>query len=168
MFLFRQRLICVGYESLHQHGNNQRDNTYPVITPGEPVPVPYPVPADVDTNDIFAAFFAKVQDKITLADDSSIFVSIEYLITQNRLKWIIPTIQNRRSTTIIHNTSIIESVKPGNKYFVGIGLGRSITSFGLAPSIALLTKKDHLYSFSYDGLTKMCISVHIGKLEKDN
>lgn len=127
---------------------------YPVITPGKPYPVPYPVPADVDTALILADFFSKVQDKIILADDSSVFVSIEYLVTQNRLKWIKPFIQNRRATTIINNTTIIESVKPRNKIFAGVGVWRSLTSFGLAPSLALLTKKDHLYSFSYDLINK--------------
>jgi hypothetical protein len=120
--------------------------------PGDPYPKPYPVvaivyhdsivydtvPQKVDTALILKDYFAKIYGHDTIADDSSVFVAVNYMVTQNRLKWLKPAIQNRKPTTIIQNTSIIEKYEPRLKLFAGVGVGRSLTSFGLAASISVV------------------------------
>jgi hypothetical protein len=115
---------------------------------------PQPVPAGIDSASVATAYFSKVYGYTVMVDDSSMYVGFKYLIEQNRLKWVIPNVQNRKPTAIIHNTTLIESVKKRNKYFAGVAVGRSFKSFGLAPSVAILTKKDHLYSVHYDVINK--------------
>lgn len=127
----------------------------PVVIPSKPDSiVPQPIPANIDSAAVAMAFYSKVFGNAILVDDTSMYAGFNYLIEQNRLQWFIPKVANRRPTAIIHNTSIIESVKPRNKFFAGVGIGRSMNEFGLAPSVALLTKKDHLYSVSYDLINK--------------
>jgi hypothetical protein len=135
-----------------------------VYIPGDPYPVSYPVYVpvrydsivydtslrEVDSFAIVKDYLAEVYGHAVLIDDSSAFLKINYMVCENRLKYVIPIFQNKRATTIIHNTTVIESVKPKTKIFAGVGVGRSLTSFALAPSLALLSKKDHLYTMSYD------------------
>lgn len=123
----------------------------PAVIPPKPDSIiPQPIPADIDSAAIAKIFFSKVYGYAVLVDDSSMYAGFKYMIEQNRLMWFIPEVANRKATTIIHNTSIIESVKPKLKVFAGIGVGRSFNSFGLAPSVALLTERDHLYAIHYD------------------
>jgi hypothetical protein len=125
-----------------------------VIIPKPDSIIPQPIPTNIDSAAIAKIYFSKVYGYAVLVDDSSMYAGFKYMIEQNRLQWFIPEVANRRATAIIHNTTVIESVKPKNKYFAGIGVGRSFNSFGLAPSVALLTKRDHLYSIHYDILNK--------------
>ena len=112
------------------------------------------VPANIDSAAVARAYYAQTYGYTVMVDNSTLYVGFDWMVEQNTLQYTIPKIANRKPTAIIHNTSIIESVKPRNKYFAGIGVGRSLNSFALAPSLALLIKKDHLYSFSYDLLNK--------------
>lgn len=139
-----------------------------IIIPGDSVPVPYPVVKirdqwhiiydtiirEVDTAAILADYFAHRYGIDTLANDTNTFVSIRWYVHQNRLINVWPYIMNRKPSTIIYQTTIQEIEKPKNRYFAGIGLGRSPDEFGLTGSVALLNKKNNLYSLSYDVLHK--------------
>lgn len=139
------------------------------IIQGDSIPVPYPVhhydtidsivyrdiPAKVDTAAILADYFAQnFYLKRELVNDSDLLVRFDALVTENRLQFIRPYVQLKRRTIINHYTTVIEAEKPRNKYYAGLGLGRSLTSFGLAPSVALLNRKGNLYSIHYDVLHK--------------
>ena len=133
---------------------------------GDSIPYPYPIITTVkvdsiihdttfrkvDTALILADYFAKVYGNQILADDSSVFVSVQYMVTQNRLAWMLPSIANRKPTAIIQNTTVINQPVLRTKFFAGIGVGRSPTEFGLTANALLLTKNDHAYSLSYDFL----------------
>jgi hypothetical protein len=133
--------------------------------PGDPYPVPYPVvkierhdsiiykdvPADIDSASVAKAYYAEVYGKNrVIADDTSVFVSIDWMVTQNSLKTVKPYIQNRRAKTVINNTYVTNPPEDQkNKYYIGIGTGGNLNQFDIAPAIALVTKKDHLYTFEY-------------------
>lgn len=133
---------------------------------GDTVAVPYPVivpkyitkvvhdtiPIDVDTAAILADYFAKVYGTDTLANDSSVFVSVDWMVMMNQLMWIRPHIMNRRATVVYQ--TVMQMDKPRNRYFAGLGVGRSPNEFGLAPSVALLTKRQNLYTLNYDVLNQ--------------
>jgi len=137
--------------------------------PGDTVLKPYPV-VEIDTNYITiydstiiiqqVDTTAILRDYFThrysynnvLVDDSNTFVSIDWHVNRNRLISVKPYVINRKPTAYI--TTIQEVEKKRNRYFAGIGIGRSPSSFGLAPSVALLTKREHLYSIHYDVLNK--------------
>jgi hypothetical protein len=127
----------------------------PAVIPPKPDSViPQPIPADIDSAAIAKILFSKVYGYAVLVDDSSMYAGFKYMIEQNRLMWFIPEVANRKATTIIHNTSIIESVKPRNKYFAGIGVGGNQTKFGLALSFAMLTKRDNLHALDFDVINR--------------
>ncbi len=111
----------------------------------------------IDTNAILADYYARKQGRWILVDDTSLFVAINFEVYKNRLQWVVPETQNRRPVLVqINETYNLyqEVIKARNKYFGGIGIGRSPESFGLAPSLALLNRKNNLYSLSYDVLNK--------------
>jgi len=122
----------------------------PAVIPPKPASIiPQPIPADIDSAAIAKAYFSKVYGYAVLVDDSSMYAGFKYMIEQNRLQWFIPNVVNRKPTAIIHNTSIIESVKQKNKWFAGVGIGGSLNTFDIAPSLALLTSKQNLYTVDY-------------------
>jgi len=106
----------------------------------------------VDTSEIIRDYLAHRHGLETLVDDSNTFVSIEYHVHRNRLISVKPYIINRKPTSII--TTFLPEPVSYNKYFAGIAIGRSPTSFGIGASLALLNKKDHLYNLSYDFINK--------------
>ena len=100
-----------------------------IIIKGDSIPVPYPVvsaPRDslifvydtvstgIDSAKVFADYYTKVYGSIIMANDSNIYVSMDYLVTQNRLVWVKPKIQNKRNTVIIQNTAVINQEKTRN------------------------------------------------------
>jgi hypothetical protein len=129
----------------------------------KPVPKPYPVYRDtgsvrwkykkIDSLEIVKLYFAQNKYHRILKDDTSAFVAITDVVTENELQEAIFEFQNRRPI-MVQEINILPPSKAKNKYFVGLGIGRSPTEFGLAPSVALLTKKDHLYTTHYDVLNK--------------
>lgn len=132
---------------------------YPQIIPGKDSIIHVPVPANIDTAAILAKYFAKHYGHDTLADDTSTFVAIDWMVTQNKLQWVKPYIANRRATVINNTTTYVNEYKPRLKVFVGLGISIYDTIPGLkqnnlAPSLhasfAFLTKKDHLYSTTID------------------
>jgi hypothetical protein len=131
---------------------------------GDSIPKPYPVivirenvkivhdtiPRIVDTAFILQDYYSKKYGFDTIVNDSSVFIAIHYLVTQNRLIWLLPQVANKRATTIIRNTTYLSQDIPKHKLFTGAGFGRSPTSFGLTADLLLITKKENAYSISYD------------------
>lgn len=161
---------CNRPDHLHDNGNVIAYTIYRTDTiKGDSIPVPYPVvkivkedsivyievPTQIDTAAILADYFAKVYyQKHELVNDSDVLIQFDALVSENRLQFITPYVQLKRRTIINHYTTVMEATKPRNKYYAGLGTGRSLTSFGLAPSVALLNKKGNLYSLHYDVLHK--------------
>jgi hypothetical protein len=138
-----------------------------IIIKGDSIPVPYPVvsaPRDslifvydtvstgIDSAKVFADYYTKVYGSIIMANDSNIYVSMDYLVTQNRLVWVKPKIQNKRNTVIIQNTAVINQEKTRNKFYAGLGIGRSPVSFGLSANLLMVNKKQNAYSLAYDAI----------------
>lgn len=137
----------------------------PKTIKGDSIAVPYPVviagkdnlviihdtiPGLIDSAKIFQDYYAKIFGNLVLANDSNIYLSMDYLVTRNRLVWVKPKIQNKRKTVIIQNTAVINQEKTRNKYYAGMGIGRSPVSFGLSASLLMVNKKQNAYSISYD------------------
>jgi len=55
-------------------------------------------------------------------------------------------VQVLRPIEITNNTTVTNPIR--NMVFVGLGIGGGINSFNLSPTLALLTKKQHLYTLS--------------------
>ncbi|MBS4056493.1 MAG: hypothetical protein KGZ82_04160 [Bacteroidales bacterium] len=135
--------------------------------PGDSVAKPYPeikpvpikivyveVPAKVDTGEILRLYHAEVYGRDTLANDSSVFVAVDWMVTKNRPVFFKPEIANRKPVAINHYTTYTFENLPENKYFAGFNTGRSPKSFGFGPSFALLTKKETLFTINCDLLNK--------------
>lgn len=125
--------------------------TPPPMTPKPGIIVPQAPPRLVDSLAVVMAYFAVRQGTDTLVNDDRYLISMRWAVTQNKPTFFQPTIVNRMPTTIISHT-ITE--KPRNKVFAGIGVGGSPSSFGIAPSVALFTKRENLYTASYDVINK--------------
>ena len=134
---------------------------------GDSIPIPYPVvvagkdnlviihdtiPGLIDSAKIFQDYYAKIFGNLVLANDSNIYLSMDYLVTQNRLVWVKPKIQNKRNTVIIQKTAVINQEKTRNKYYTGLGIGRSPVSFGLSANLLMVNKKQNAYSLAYDAI----------------
>jgi hypothetical protein len=161
---------CNRPDHLPDNGNVIADTIYRTDTiKGDSIPVPYPVveiktidctriikvPVNVDTAAILAAYFSEnYYTNYPIVDDSNVFVSFDALVSENRLRWVVPYVQIKRPRVINHYTTVIQETEQRNKLFAGLGIGRSLNSFGLAPSLALLTKRQSLYSLHYDVMNK--------------
>lgn len=62
-------------------------------------------------------------------------------------------IQNRRYSLLMHPQPVVYSEKR-TKLFAGFGANGWTDAFGVHGTLAILTKKDHLYSISYDPINK--------------
>jgi hypothetical protein len=106
-----------------------------------------------DTIAVLKDFFARNYYSDTLVNDSMAFVLIQDTVTQNQ-------IANRRKTvrifpaTVYKTTIVTRQADPRRKLYVGLGVGRSVESFGLAPSLLYISKKETAYSLSFDVLNK--------------
>ena len=110
-----------------------------------------PIPKGIDSLAVAMAYFAVRNGNDTIVNDDRYLISMRWAVTENKPTFFQPTIVNKQPTTIISHT-LIE--KPRNKVFVGVGVGGSPNSFGIAPSLALFTKRENLYTASYDVLNK--------------
>lgn len=134
--------------------------------------IPQPVPADVDTQKILAAYFAKYAYTRTFENDT-IKATLIDTISKNKFlskgqftyKWL-PSVKTVESTTVtITNTA-------PNKMMLMVGLHagylqNSVKGFG--PDIYLKTKRDQLIGVGYDidsKLLRLNAAVGIGKLFK--
>ncbi|MBU1010947.1 MAG: hypothetical protein KKD74_12510 [Bacteroidetes bacterium] len=135
--------------------------------PGDSIPKPYPevkpepfkviyveVPTNIDTSEILRKYHSEVYGRDTLANDSSVFVAVDWMVTKNRPVFFRPEIANRKPVAINHYTTYTFENPPVTRYFAGINIGRAPGEFGLGPSGALLTKKETLYTINWDMLNK--------------
>lgn len=106
----------------------------------------------VDTNQIFADYFARYFYMDTLQNDSNALIILLDTVSQNRIMYRQPQITLYPKT--IRQTSIVEVSQPKpNKVFLGIAIGRNPKQFSLAPLIMYQSKR-MAYSLSYDVLNK--------------
>ena len=103
----------------------------------------------VDTNAIIAEFITRNYYIDTLVNDTNALVIVEDTVSQNRIIW------RKKQVSIfppsVYKTTIVtKQADPRRKLFVGIGVGRSAQSFGLAPSLLYISKRETAYSLSFD------------------
>lgn len=120
---------------------------YKVVLPKTTDTIYQSIPASIDTAAIIRNYFASFRGTDTLANDSSVFVSINWTVSQNSLTAIQPFIANRRPTSII---SLSPVVHPKNKLYAGFLLGSQGRQPGFGPALSYQSKNDVLYSISYD------------------
>jgi len=92
--------------------------------------------------------------RLALFDDTNGKIDVLANIQFNKIQsWRYEGKVYNHQTTIERNHYVME--KPRAKLFAGLGIGYQIPEekMQLAPSLALLTKKEHLYSASYDPFT---------------
>lgn len=151
-------------------GNVIADTIYRTDTiKGDSIPVPYPIvqivkedsivykeiPAQIDSAEVARQYYAeRYYKRYPIVDDSNVFVSFDALVSENRLRWVVPYVQIKRPRVINHYTTIIQEVEQRNKYFYGFGVGRNPNEFSLTGNLALYTKKQTLYSLSFDVMNK--------------
>ena len=110
-----------------------------------------------DTLDLIADYFAVKSANDTLQGENYIVI-IQDKISRNR-------IQSRKANAKINvlkeTIHITDSIpvpcncpKARNKVYAGIGVGGWTDKVGFAPSLALNTKKDNLYTASYDVISR--------------
>ena len=89
----------------------------------------------------------------TIADSTHVFVLVEDSVSQNQITWRRKTVRVFPAT--IYTTQIVtKQADPRRMMYVGLGVGRSMQSFGLAPSLLYISKRQSAYSLSYDLLNK--------------
>jgi hypothetical protein len=115
-----------------------------------------PVPAIVDTMAILRAYFEKNVYKQVLGD-SLMSAEITAVIFKNKLDSL------GFKYKILRPTAITTIQEQKLKVFAGITTGANKTSLAFGPEVAVLTKKDHLYTANYDALSK---SVNVSALWK--
>ena len=125
--------------------------TPPAMTPKPGTVIEQPIPEGIDSLAVARAYFSKRMGIDTLVNDSLYLLSLSWEVQENKPIFYQPTIIDRKPTTIISHT-ITEPKR--NKVFAGMTVGGNPEQFGLGASIALMTKKEHLYSVSYDVINK--------------
>lgn len=85
-------------------------------------------------------------------------VAIEDIITRNRIQKRSAVVTVKEVITTIHEIDSIyyttECPKPRTKVYAGFGVGGWTDKAGFSPAIAVNTKKDNLYTASYDVINK--------------
>lgn len=125
--------------------------TPPPMTPKPGTVIEQPIPEGIDSLAVARAYFSRRMGIDTLVNDSLYLLSLRWEVQENKPTLFQPTIINRQPTTIISHTT---TEKPRNKVFLGVGVGGSQNAFGIAPSVALYTKRENLYTASYDVINK--------------
>ena len=162
MIIFLQRECS--HETPHA---NQTVTLYDTIHDTLPYPVTHYLPKliykdtgsvrwqtqPIDTPAILSAYFERHFYKDTLLNDTNALIIVSDTISRNRIIYRSPLL--RIYPHIIRQTTYIkQKASLRRKLFVGIGAGQSFNRFGLSANILYATKKDHVYSFSYDVLNK--------------
>jgi len=125
------------------------------------VPKPYPVFQDTgsyhavpvylkepaDTAAIVADYIRKIAYIDTLQNDSNAFILVVDTLQYNRIR-------SRSKTIHIYSRTKIIRIPVHAHFFAGLGVGGSRSMFGVTGNISLLTKRQRLYSASYDILNK--------------
>ena len=130
------------------------------------VPQPYPVhhyndtgsiveveiPANIDSLEVALAYFSEWVLNDTILNDTNGLIVVNDTISQNRIKS-----RSIYPKTIYPHYKIVTKTKPSIdkvKFFAGFGVSGNMNTFGMNASVLLKTKKDALYSISYDVINK--------------
>jgi len=145
---------------------------------GDSIPVPYPVvqpqkdsiiydteylDRPIDTAEILKDYFARVYGRDTLANDTSVLVYVDWMVTMNELIYIRPYIQNRKPTAIITQINHVYPKEKTKTFGLAAGLNAYVSPMGsdIAPSLKLRYNKlyfgygygvkgSHLVSINYE------------------
>jgi hypothetical protein len=113
----------------------------------------YVIKTYADTVAIINHFFARNYYADTLVNDTNAFILLEDTVAMNQITWRRKTVRVFPAT--IYTTQIVtKQADPRRMMYVGLGVGRSVNSFGLAPSLLYISKRQSAYSLSYDVLNK--------------
>ena len=105
----------------------------------------------VDTLQILEDYFLVNYYQDTIMNDTNGLIYISDSVTRNRIVSRFPSIK-LYPHFITETITTKEPLK--NKVFIGLGVGRSAAEFGVSGNIGLMTKKDNLYTVSYDMINK--------------
>jgi len=142
--------------------------TNTITIPGDPYPVRYdsiiyrdttiykrdstafkPVPEGIDSAKIARLYYAENYSNRVLTDDTSLYYAVEFMTTQNRVQWFIPTYQNKRETAIINQ---INNIYPDKTEAFGLkaGFGGYVSpqASDVYPSL-MLRYKTFYFSYGY-------------------
>lgn len=136
-----------------------RDTTY---LPGdsvkvkvkEHVPVPYAVDrylpaAPFDTMAAIAQYFTRYFYADTIRRDSMLVIILD-TVGENKIRHRSVYWQNLRGPMVIRET-VIQKEDPRHRLFIG-GVATYAEKPGAGAALLLITKKDHGYSYTYDGI----------------
>ena len=110
-----------------------------------------------DTLGMITDYFKVIISNDTLRGENY-EVAIREVISRNRIQKRSAVVTVKEVITTIHEIDSIyyttECPKPKTKVYAGFGVGGWIDKAGFAPAIAVQTKKDNLYSASFDIINK--------------
>ena len=112
---------------------------------------------NIDTAAILSDYFAvlfyqdSVYDIDTISGDTLLLAIVADTVSRNRIVARDFMYQNFRATTTYQTENVLQEQK--NKFFIGGHAGGSMNGFyDVGVDVAILTKKDHLYSVGYNAL----------------
>ena len=100
-----------------------------------------------DTAAIVADYIRKIAYSDTLMNDSSAFILVRDTVQYNRI-----TNRTKQIRIYSHTKTIV--IPPKAHFYGGIGIGGNRNSFGVTGNLALQTRRNRLYTASYDILNK--------------
>lgn len=110
------------------------------------------VPADIDTNKVVPDYFTVKHYEDSGRKVDNYFYRWKARISQNKIDSFQLDFQNLKPDKVITHTVTVKD-DPRNKLFVGGQINYSQNVTGGA-SLLLLTKREHLYGYSYDPFLK--------------
>ena len=128
------------------------------------VPQPYPVYRDTgsyhaipvyltDTVAVVTDYVRKIAYSDTLMDDSIAFILVQDTLQYNRI------VSRTKHIKVYSYTKTLTTPARMNIY-AGIGIGGNMDQFGFSGSVGLQTKRQRLYTVSYDLINKT-ISINV-------
>lgn len=117
------------------------------------IPVPYYIGQHIDTAQILAEYNKVRYYSIPIKDDSVAKLTLKASVYQNILTKA--SLSGDFYSKTVNTTKTIEVPgEPRNKVYIGFQIQGNVNTFGVAPSLMLSTKRDHVYSAGYDPLQK--------------
>ena len=135
--------------------NTIKPDPITIIVPGDTVFISdtvYITEADVPQHvwDIISEHYSRKFYEEVLINDSSAYLRVGVELFKNNVEDLSYSFINRRPIDIV----CPECPTIRNKWFIGGTILGSPAQFGAGPSVALLTRRDGLYSYSYDVVNK--------------
>lgn len=120
--------------------------------PAEIREVPYAVPGRVDTVKVIPDYYTLKHYGDSGVKEENYRWKWKARVKENRLDSLQLDFQNLKPDKVITNTTTLKA-DPRNKLFIGGQINYSQNVSG-GPSLLLLTKREHLYGYSYDPFLK--------------